>query len=56
MIPRKSPACLALDRGLLQQNLPKADIRITARFAYSITSSARAMSFGGTVRPSPLRF
>jgi hypothetical protein len=39
MIPRKSPACLALDRGLLQQNLPKADIRIVAD--YSITSPER---------------
>jgi hypothetical protein len=41
--------------GLLQQNLPGADItQRSNRPAYSITSSARANSVGGMVRPSAL--
>src|SRR5262249_41763657 len=54
MIPRKSPACLALDRGLLQQNLPRAAVSNRSKTSpYSISSSARTRiaSSSGTARP-----
>src|SRR5438128_3511366 len=39
---------------LLQQNLPKAAVSTRSKIPYSITSSARASSVGGTSRSSAL--